>query len=130
MGLSDIICHHKVDGECYRRSRRLRYGVIYSMLERGWGRSVGVSELEENKLWTVKEFLNERGAEIPWTYHGLDYFRLQKLYSIIGQLDYFRDYYKGSLGLRFDNRVLSASYLERDGLIFWDVYGADKYMKR
>ena len=42
----------------------------------------------------------------------------------------FPEYYKNFFGINVEKRVLSSSFLEKHGLVFWDLYGADKYVKR
>ena len=130
LGLTDILSHKIVRDEYYQEGRRRRMGVIYSILEKGLGWAVDSCELDTAQTESVEEFLSNRGSEIPLSYIGLDYFRLNNVFSYISQLDRFRSYYEANFGIKLDNRVLSASFLKRYGLIFWDIYGADKYMKR
>jgi hypothetical protein len=77
----------------------------------------------------VDDFLRERGASIPKEYEPIGYQRLQELYKYIFVLDVFRSYFKLSFGIEIENRVLSASFLKKYGLVFWDIYGGDKYVR-
>ena len=127
---SDIKNHTIVDSETYLLSRQIRYGIIHSILEKGLGKAVESIELTIPEKSSVEKFLQRRGTEIPTTYQPLGPERLCKLYKYLVNLDIFRAYYKDQFQLDVEKKVLSASFLKKYGLVFWDLYGADKYTKR
>jgi hypothetical protein len=56
--------------------------------------------------------------------------RLNKIYSHLAMLDIFRDYYKKNFGIEISGKVLSASFLRKYGLVFWDLFDGKKYTSR
>ena len=128
--LSDIKKHEVTKDAYYKQSRRLRYGVIFSILEKGLGKAVISKDLSPSQTSRVENFLDDRGVTIPDTYTPLGLNRLYQLYKHIGQLSAFRQYYKEHFQLDVEEKVLSASFLKKYGLVFWDLYGANKYTKR
>src|SRR3989344_2284670 len=125
------ITYHAITNEAeYLESRTHRYGVIYSVLKKGLGKSSESEKMTRASIRQVDDFLNQRGTNIPVAYSPLGFDQAYQLYSHICRLDTFREYYKNFFGINVEKRVLSSSFLEKHGLVFWDLYGADKYVKR
>ena len=124
---SDVIKHFIIDHDSYSQSRSKRYGVIYSILKKGLGRSVIPKDLTKRQSLEIENFLRQRNSEVPKYYPPLNYFQFGKLYGYVRQLDTFSFYFKERFGFDVRDKVLSASFLKKHGLVFWDLYGADKY---
>jgi len=128
--MADIVKHDLTEPEYYQLSRGIRYGVIFSIIEKGLGKAVTSKDLSSSQTSQVDKFLTSRGASISKSYTPLGYERLRQIYRYLGQLASFSKYYKESFQLDIEDRVLSASFLKKYCLVFWDLYGADKYTKR
>lgn len=127
--LSDIKSREIKTGN-YSNSRKIRYRFICSVLERGLGKDLLSDELTLDQVAKVDEFLQQRKTYIPQDYQPLEFERLQQIYRFVSELDTFREYYKKNYRIDVRNKVLPASFLTKHGLVFWDLYGADKYKKR
>lgn len=122
----DILSHKITSSEDYQRSRKLRYGGIYSTITSTLGKSVSSQSLGAEETEEVDEFLGKRDAFIPYSYEPLGWERFAKIYSYLVMLDTFRKYYRDSFGIDVNGKVLSASFLKKYGLVFWDLYGGRK----
>lgn len=125
----DIMMHRIINTQDYEKSRMLRFGTIYATINKGLGRSVLPQNIDEKGIGQVNEFLNKRGAVVPTRYQPLGGSCLRELYSHFVLLDTFNSYYKNNFSLDVSGKVLSASFLEKHGLVFWDLYGGEKYTK-
>lgn len=126
-GHIDIEEHRVVDEEVYKQSRVLRYCVIAAILKKGIGKSGSIRNLGPDGSDSVDKFIESRGACIPDTYEPLSFETLRYLYEYLHPLNVFRDYFRRRFNLEVDNHVLSASFLKKHGLVFWDLYGPNKY---
>ncbi len=125
------ICEHAITSvRDYQQSRLLRLSVISSMLNRGLGRSGSVRDITHQQLNEAGRFLDQRGAYVPEGYCPVGLDSLGQLYEHVAPLDTFRDYYSKHFDLDVRGRVLSASFLKKHSLVFWDLYGPDKYGSR
>lgn len=125
-----VLLHTVVDQAVYDTSRNLRYATISAILKKGLGQKVIPSKtLASHEIREVDSFLSERGAVLPTTYEPLGYDRLQNLYEHLSRLYTFSDYFEKRYNLKIQGRTLSSSFLRKYGLVFWDVYGADKYRR-
>lgn len=119
---SDILSHTICSREQYRESLGHRYAKIYAILQRGLGHAVNGHPITATDRSQVDLFLEARGAALPSAYEpiGRDQSKLTNLYHYLADLDVFQDEY-------VMGKTLSSSFLRRHGLVFWDLYGSDKY---
>jgi len=123
----DIRRHVIVGEKAYTQTRNIKYGLISSVIHQGFGKDLVATRADSNE---VDNFLETRGTSIPESYEPIGYQRLNELYKYIYTLDKFRNYFNLNFGIDIKNRVLSASFLKKYGLVFWDIYGGDKYRKK
>lgn len=126
----NIISHHLATQGEYQKSRNFRYGGIYATITSELGKSVSSKNLTYQEKAKVEEFLNQRNSDIPNNYPPLGYTQLAKIYTYLVQLDTFRQYYAVNFGIDVSEKVLSASFLKKYGLVFWDIYSGKKYSRR
>jgi hypothetical protein len=125
--MSDILSHGTITPEDYLNSRELRYGLIYSTINKELGKSVQPKIINLVQKEQVEKFLYGRGASIPEKYQPLGWEKLSKLYSYLAPLDMYGQYYSEKFGITSGQKVVSASFLINHGLVFWDFYDGRKY---
>lgn len=120
--LSDIISHTICSAKEYAESLKWRYSKIYSIITTGGGRFVKGKEIIEEQIKEVDKLLEIRHVSLPTAYTPLGFDKLSELYNYLSDLDVF--HHDDVTG-----KSLAASFSKRWGLIFWDLYGSDKYRK-
>jgi hypothetical protein len=117
--------HTIVGQDAYEASRRQRYAKIYAIIQAGLGLAVMAQDIGEDEVGVVDQFLEAHHTRIPHVYRpiGCDMDKLQELYAYLADLDVF--YSREVTG-----NTLSACFLQKHGLVFWDLYGSDKYYSK
>lgn len=126
----DIIDHKVTTHNNYLKSRNLRHGVIYSTILKGLGKSVLPQALDPEKQKKVDDFLSDRDATIPEEYQTIGWEKLSKIFSYVSPLHTFHKHYKENYGIDVRGKVLSASFLHKHGLVFWDFFDGGKYSSK
>jgi len=124
---SDIL-EHTIAYELATRDIRIRRRAIYVAIQASFGRTAGIDKpLTESEETELDFLLRERGISLPRQYGPIEHERLSELYGYLSELDVFAKYHAEQHGLFVVGKTLAASFLKRYGLVFWDLYGAEKY---
>ncbi|GEM_PF-7026983 len=119
----DVVEHTIISQEGYVESLEQRYSKIFAIIEKGLGHAVNGHALNTKETEHVQSFLRRRGApQLPNTYTPIGFEKLSELYGYLSDLDVFHN-------SMVTSKTLSASFLLQHGLVFWDLYGSDKYMQ-
>jgi hypothetical protein len=119
LGPADLYLHTIITGESYLQSVELRYSKVYHRYVRP-GHTVRIEALTEEQKRDVElllevhrsPLLNHRVRYIP-----INWDKLCELYGYISELDvFYPDEFKG--------KVVAASFLKKQGLIFWGTFGS------
>lgn len=126
---SDIL-EHTIAYEMATEDITIRRRMIYVTIQRALGRTGGIGRpLTEEDETELDFLLKERGLSLPKQYEPIGHERLSELYRYLSELDAFAQDYTEQYGLSIVGKTLSASFLRRYGLVFWDIYGAEKYKR-
>ncbi len=122
LGPTDVILHSIIASEAYIQSVEYRYSKVSDIIGREPGDSKQGSILPEQQCRDVESTVEQRSTTVLYQkdrYVPLNYAKLHELYGYISELDVF-----DSREVR--GRVAVASFLKKQGLVFWDLFGGDR----
>lgn len=122
LGPTDVILHSIIASEAYVQSEEYRCGKVSEIMGREPGDLEQESILSEQLRLNVEPVVEQRVTTILYhkdNYIPLSYAKLHELYGYISELDVF-----DSREVR--GKVAVASFLKKQGLVFWDLFGGDR----
>jgi len=119
LGPADLYQHTIITGESYLQSVELRCSKIYHRYVRP-GHTVRIEALTEEQRQDVERLLAlHRSPLLNYgdRYIPINWDKLHELYGYISELDvFYPDEFKG--------KVVAASFLKKQGLVFWGTFGS------
>lgn len=122
LGPTDVMLHSIIASEAYIQSVEYRCSKISEIIGREPGDLEQESVLSEQQRLDVERVVEQRTTTLLYhqdSYVPLSYAKLHELYGYISELDVF-----DSREVR--GRVAVASFLKKQGLVFWDLFGGDR----
>jgi hypothetical protein len=119
----NIIYHQITSAESYQKSIEARYSKIFNIIQSGLGYAVKTNKITSQGITVVDRFLQQRQSTLLThkdNYIPIGYEKLSTLYAYLWELDLFDAEF-------IANKVVSASFLLHNNLIFWDIFGDKKY---
>jgi hypothetical protein len=119
LGPTDVIHHSIIAREAYLQSVEYRYSKFSDIICREAGDLEQGSCLPDQQSQEVEAIVEQRSTTLLYhkdRYVPLSYAKLHELYGYISELDVFN-----SSEVR--GKVAVASFLKKQGLVFWDLFG-------
>ncbi len=122
LGPTDVILHSIIANEAYIQSVEYRCSKVSEIIGGEPGGLGQESILSEQQSLNVEPVVEQRATTLLYhkdNYVPLSYAKLHELYGYISELDIF-----DSREVR--GKVAVASFLKKQGLVFWDLFGGDR----
>lgn len=119
LGPTDVIRHSIIARETYLQSVEYRYSKFSDIVCREEGDFEHASYLPDRQSQEVEAIVEQRSTTLLFHKDGyvpLSYAKLHELYGYISELDVFNT-------REVRGKVAVASFLKKQGLVFWDLFG-------